>query len=46
MCWALNHQNIIEIAQGHIFLSASALDQSSGEPDRVRRELCKRLSAS
>jgi hypothetical protein len=21
MCWALNHQNIIEIAQGHIFLS-------------------------
>jgi hypothetical protein len=23
MCWALNHQNIIEIAQGHIFLSIS-----------------------
>jgi hypothetical protein len=22
MCWALNHQNIIEIAQGHISLSA------------------------
>jgi hypothetical protein len=21
MCWALNHQNIIEIAQGHISLS-------------------------
>jgi hypothetical protein len=24
MCWALNHQNIIEIAQGHISLSISA----------------------
>jgi hypothetical protein len=23
MCWALNHQNIIEIAQGHISLSIS-----------------------
>jgi hypothetical protein len=23
MCWALNHQNIIEIAQGHISLSFS-----------------------
>jgi hypothetical protein len=22
MCWVLNHQNIIEIAQGHISLSA------------------------
>jgi hypothetical protein len=21
MCWTLNHQNIIEMAQGHIFLS-------------------------
>jgi hypothetical protein len=21
MCWALNHQNILEIAQGHISLS-------------------------
>jgi hypothetical protein len=21
MCWALNHQNIIEMAQGHISLS-------------------------
>jgi hypothetical protein len=25
MCWALNHQNIIEIAQGHISLSISPL---------------------
>jgi hypothetical protein len=23
MCWALNHQNIIEIAQGHISLSTT-----------------------
>jgi hypothetical protein len=23
MCWALNHQNIIEIPQGHISLSIS-----------------------
>jgi hypothetical protein len=23
MCWSLNHQNIIEIAQGHISLSIS-----------------------
>jgi hypothetical protein len=23
MCWALNHQNILEIAQGHISLSIS-----------------------
>jgi hypothetical protein len=23
MCWALNHQNIIEMAQRHIFLSIS-----------------------
>jgi hypothetical protein len=23
MCWALNHQNKIEIAQGHISLSVS-----------------------
>jgi hypothetical protein len=23
MCWALNHQNIIEIARGHISLSVS-----------------------
>jgi hypothetical protein len=22
MCWALNHQNILEMAQGHISLSA------------------------
>jgi hypothetical protein len=25
MCWALNHQNILEMAQGHI--SLSVLDQ-------------------
>jgi hypothetical protein len=25
MCWALNHQNIIEIAQGHISLSKSPM---------------------
>jgi hypothetical protein len=25
MCWALNHQNIIEMAQGHISLSQSQL---------------------
>jgi hypothetical protein len=25
MCWALNHQNIIEIAQGHISLSTLPL---------------------
>jgi hypothetical protein len=31
MCWTLNHQNIIEMAQGHISLSVFALceDQSS-----------------
>jgi hypothetical protein len=23
MCWALNHQNILEMAQGHISLSIS-----------------------
>jgi hypothetical protein len=23
MCWTLNHQNIVEMAQGHIFLSIS-----------------------
>jgi hypothetical protein len=23
MCWALNHQNILEMAQGHISLSMS-----------------------
>jgi hypothetical protein len=29
MCWALNHQNIIEIAQGHISLSAAVPGSSS-----------------
>jgi hypothetical protein len=24
MCWALNHQNILEMAQGHISLSISS----------------------
>jgi hypothetical protein len=24
MCWTLNHQNILEMAQGHISLSLSA----------------------
>jgi hypothetical protein len=27
MCWALNHQNILEIAQGHISLSVTPLIQ-------------------
>jgi hypothetical protein len=27
MCWTLNHQNIIEIAQGHISLSVSCKTQ-------------------
>jgi hypothetical protein len=31
MCWELNHQNIIEIAQGHISLS-STLTNSVGFP--------------
>jgi hypothetical protein len=26
MCWALNHQNNIEMAQGHISLSGSRVD--------------------
>jgi hypothetical protein len=25
MCWTLNHQNILEISQGHISLSASII---------------------
>jgi hypothetical protein len=31
MCWALNHQNVIEIAQGHISLSTLELKSSLGE---------------
>jgi hypothetical protein len=27
VCWALNHQNLIEMAQGHISLSASHNNQ-------------------
>jgi hypothetical protein len=30
MCWALNHQNIIEISQGHISLSAGREGQGNG----------------
>jgi selenophosphate synthase len=29
MCWALNHQNIIEMAQGHISLSVVAAKVST-----------------
>jgi hypothetical protein len=29
MCWTLNHQNIIEIAQRHIFLSSLEGDEES-----------------
>jgi hypothetical protein len=25
MCWIFNHQNIIEMAQGHIYLSISPI---------------------
>jgi hypothetical protein len=32
MCWTLNHQNIIEMAQGHISLSPSLGTEQSGAP--------------
>jgi hypothetical protein len=38
MCWALNHQNIMEIAQRHISLSISSLPVSS--PRRKTRIHC------
>jgi hypothetical protein len=28
MCWTLNHQNIIEMAQGHISLSKTTWDKA------------------
>jgi hypothetical protein len=34
MCWALNHQNILEMAQGHISLSTAA---TGGWGDRNKR---------
>jgi hypothetical protein len=44
MCWALNHQNIIEIAQGHISLSRLAkfeilntnIDVAENKIDRLK----------
>jgi hypothetical protein len=32
MCWALNHQNIIEIAQGHISLSVPLFQGTDSGP--------------
>jgi hypothetical protein len=29
MCWTLNHQNIVEMAQGHISLSAISTAKAS-----------------
>jgi hypothetical protein len=30
MCWALNHQNILEMAQGHISLSITPEEAKAG----------------
>jgi hypothetical protein len=42
MCWALNQQNIIEIAQGHISLSLVRIHKLRMRPLdlRTRRGLC------
>jgi hypothetical protein len=32
MCWTLNHQNIIEMAQGHISLSKSQVNMLAVHP--------------
>jgi hypothetical protein len=41
MCWTLNHQNILEIAQGHISLSQGhPLRRSHRRGARALRFLC------
>jgi hypothetical protein len=43
MCWTLNHQNIIEMAQGHISLSLGPLgcrlDMSRLDASILKKEL-------
>jgi hypothetical protein len=40
MCWALNHQNILEMAQGHISLSGTQVSANWASSDfrRTREE--------
>jgi hypothetical protein len=40
MCWALNHQNIIEIAQGHISLSISPFLMIYANTTKSNQEKC------
>jgi hypothetical protein len=45
MCWAFNHQNIIEIAQGHISLSTGTTDiAAANEDEEPFGELVTRVS--
>jgi hypothetical protein len=40
MCWALNHQNIIEIAQGHISLSISPFLVIYANTSKISQQKC------
>jgi hypothetical protein len=40
MCWALNHQNIIEIAQGHISLSISPFLVIYANTTKINQKKC------
>jgi hypothetical protein len=40
MCWALNHQNIIEIAQGHISLSISPFLVIYANTTKSNKKMC------
>jgi hypothetical protein len=49
MCWTLNHQNIIEMAQGHISLSvrsAAQVNVSGVEGERYMGPICLHYWAS
>jgi hypothetical protein len=40
MCWALNHQNIIEMAQRHIFLSISPFLVIYANTTKINQKKC------
>jgi hypothetical protein len=40
MCWTLNHQNIIEIAQGHISLSISPFLVIYANTSKINQNKC------
>jgi hypothetical protein len=46
MCWALNHQNTLEMAQGHISLSISPFLVIYANTSKSNQEKCKSMHLS